>query len=846
MHTPARLFVALAYLLPSALCYLALSATALADSDAIEPIPSCIFDSVKSEWVCAKSIQAEGSERIGASARQRDLDWLPSAYLNLDTSKPLFAGCTGAYVDPLAGELLSDADIDTLPLVIEADSATVVDVDTATLLGDVRVSQGPRSITSQQMSYERTRDEAQLLGGVTIRQPGMLIRGEEAKISTIEQQGKFSKARFVMHATHMRGEAESIEQQGPNRILLRNGAISSCEPDSNAWSLQGEELSVNQEKGQGYGKNVQLRLGGVPVFYLPYISFPIGDERRSGFLFPSISSSDDGGLDISAPYYLNLAPNYDLTLTPRLITGRGAMIEIETRHLSKYFLSSLSASYLGNDSGGNLTTADGERLLNQNQGNNRWLFQVKQSGVGGGNWYSDIDFTKTSDTDYFRDLGTSSFAVSNTTYLNQSIEGGIAIDHWHLSARVQDYQTLLLNLDAPYRKVPELTADGHYEYKGFDVDLKNQMTRFDHRDAQRLDGSPIIRGERFSSDYRIGRTYSNAGAYFRPEAGYRVLSYRLRSGDSDPLKNENITLAAGQFSADVGAVFEHTGGEYLQTLEPRAKYFVRQYQNHDELYNATASGQGVNFDTTTRNFSYGQLYRDTRFSGADRLDDANQVTVGLTNRWFGNDGHELFNVSLGRINHLQDRRIGLEREVPDATRSSEWALEFGAYWRDGSSLFTNLLYDDETKQVARLSSGYNYASDDQLSLYTIGYTYLRADPEITESEELDQLDAAFVSPISRQWFAMGRANYDIENRQELETFLGFEYNNCCYRIRVLARRWLDSNIANLALDNDPVFDQGLFFELHLKGLGGSGAKLNQILEDAIPGYRRRENALNNH
>ena len=261
---------------------------------------------------------------------------------------------------------------------------------------------------------------------------------------------------------------------------------------------------------------------------------------------------------------------------------------------------------------------------------------------------------------------------------------------------------------------------------------------------------------------------------------------------------------------------------------------------------ATESEQVINFDTTTRNFSYAQLYRDTRFSGSDRLDDANQITVGLTNRWFGHDGHEFFNASVGQINYFRNRRIGLEREVSDSANTSEWALEFGAHWRDGSSLYGGLIYDDGAEQIARFSTGYNYASRNQLNLYSIGYSYVRADPEISDSEELDQVDAAFVTPLTSEWYAMGRANYDIENEQELETFLGIEYNNCCYRIRVLARRWLDSNVANLDASNDSVFDQGIFFELHLKGLGGSGAKVNQILEDAIPGYDRREKVLNQH
>ena len=169
-----------------------------------------------------------------------------------------------------------------------------------------------------------------------------------------------------------------------------------------------------------------------------------------------------------------------------------------------------------------------------------------------------------------------------------------------------------------------------------------------------------------------------------------------------------------------------------------------------------------------------------------------------------------------------------------------------ANWRNGSKLYGGLLYDDGNRRIDRFSGGYSFASENQLTLYSLAYSFVRADPDISTSENIDQADGAFVTPINNQWYLMGRANYDIENKQELEAFFGFEYNNCCFRIQLLARRWLDSNIANLDVDDSAVYDQGLFFNLQLKGLGGSGAKVNDILEDAIPGYSRREAALNEH
>lgn len=810
-------------------------------------VTNCEFNTSLDQWVCQSQ---------DASLKQViSLDWISKDFLSPDQKNQLPPGCSGAYIDPMSDISDDNTVMANLPLIVESDNAEVMGVNFAKLSGDVKVSQGPRSIAAEEMSYNRLTDEAELKHKVSIRQPGILIQGERAKVSTTQQQGRFDNAEVIFHDMHMRGSAEAIEQNGRDRITLRGGTITSCEPSSKAWSLEGAELGIDRENGHGYGKNVKLKIGRVPVFYLPYINFPIGDERRSGFLFPSISSSDDGGLDISVPYYLNLAENYDMTLSPRLITGRGAMLETEFRHLNKRFLSQLNAAYLNQDSGGNDKDVDElianneaeEESLRPHKGSDRWLVQFQQRGGQRSGWYSNIHYTKTSDEDYFRDLGTSSFAVANKTYLNQTLEIGRLTEHWHLNARLQDYQTLLLDLESPYRKLPELNADAVYNFDDFSIHIDNQLTRFDHRDQQRLDGSPFITGTRLATDYRFARSFADQGAYAKPEFGYKVLSYRLDTGEGDELNKKSINLSAAQASLDLGLVFENRGGQYLQTLEPRVFYLFREFEDHRELYNATASGQTVNFDSSARTFSYGQLYRDSRFSGSDRLDDANQVTIGLTNRWVSQvDAHEYFNVSLGQIKHFRDRRIGLESEVTEDKKTSEWALEFAYNWRDGSGLYGGLIYDTAAEQMDRFSTGYNFASKDQLSLYSIGYSFVRANPELSEAERVDQLDGAFVSPINPQWYLMGRANFDFENGQELETFLGFEYNDCCYRFRLLFRRWLDSNIARIVEDEDAIIDQGIFFELHLKGLGGSGAKINTILEDAIPGYRRREERLNTH
>ncbi len=813
----------------------------------------CFPDSQTGEWFC-REVNGTGeltTPRNNTQAPLSPFDWVPDDYLTPAQRASLGPGCSGAYVDPLAGTELTGKELAETPLIIEADESSMTEGNTAVLEGNVQVSHGNRSIAAEKMVYTRELEEAVLEGGVTIRNPGLLIRGDRAQASTIANEASFEEAIFVLHAQHMRGSAESIRQTSDNVIILEDGMVTSCEPGSKAWSLEGGEIKIDNEKGQGTGKHLKLKVGSVPIAYIPYISFPLGDERKSGFLFPSISSSDDGGLDIAVPYYWNLAPNYDATITPRLISGRGAMLETEARHLNRWLRTDLNLAYLADDDGGQ--DEDLQKLIDEgvlteaearpHQGNNRWLIDFHQAGSSNNyfGWYSNATYTKVSDVDYFRDLGTSSFSTINTTYLNQLFEVGYLLENWQFNVLARDSQVLLLDVNSPYQKLPQVTGNGNYNFGRFGLKLNNEYTRFDHPDDTWLNGLPVITGQRLATDYRVNWPTRAPWGFFVPEVGYKYLAYEL---DEEALLNPEQSspeLATGQASLDMGLVFEHQGGQYLQTFEPRIFYLYREYEDHSALYNVAPGGQDVNFDTSIRTFSYDQLFRDSRFSGRDRLDDANQGTIGISSSWIDNTtGRELFRASVGQVFFEEDLRVALTDDASQEQRSEiagEFAADLGRFGR----FYTAGIYDSEADHINRASAGIRYADSDYRTLINLSYSFVRDFQQVEEeSKDIDQLDASTVVPINEQWALMARYNYDFTLKQELETFLGLEYNDCCYRIRLLARKWLDSNIATLIQNDDQRYDQGLFFEIHFKGLGGSGAKVNSILSDSIPGYQERE------
>lgn len=813
----------------------------------------CFPDRQSGEWLC-REISATGelnASRNNTEAPLSPFDWVPGDYLTPAQRAALGPGCRGAYIDPLAGTELTGQELAETSLVIEADESSMTGGNAAMLEGNVQVSHGNRSIAAEKMVYNRDLEEAVLEGGVTIRNPGVLIRGDRAQASTIANEASFEEAIFVLHNQHIRGSAESIRQTADNVIILEDGMITSCEPGSRAWSLEGGEIFIDNESKEGTGKNLKLRVGGVPIAYIPYISFPLGDERKSGFLFPSISSSDDGGLDIAVPYYWNLAPNYDATITPRFISGRGPMLETETRHLNRWLRTDLNLAYLADDEGGqdeDIQQLIDEGVLSESEarphrGNNRWLIDFRQ--IGGTNqyfgWYSNAVYTEVSDVDYFRDLGNSSFSSINTTHLNQSLELGYLLKNWQFNVQARDSQVLLLDVNSPYQKLPQVTGNGVYNFGRFGLKLNNEYTRFDHPEDFWLNDLPVITGQRFASDYRVNWPTRASWGFFVPEAGYKYLAYEL---DDEALLNPEQSspeLGAGQASLDMGLVFEHRGGNFLQTFEPRIYYLYRDYVDHSALYNVAPGGQDVIFDTSIRTFSYDQLFRDSRFSGKDRLDDANQGTIGISSSWIDNaTGRELFRLSVGQVFFESDQRVALSDNATQEQRSEiagEFAADLGALGR----FYTAGIYDSEADHINRASAGIRYADSEYRTLVNLSYSFVRDFQQVeAESKNIDQLDASAVAPINEQWALMARYNYDFTLKQELEMFLGLEYNDCCYRIRLLARKWLDSNIATLVENDDQRYDQGVFFEIHFKGLGGSGAKVNSILSDSIPGYQERE------
>lgn len=764
-------------------------------------------------------------------------DWLHIDQLTAEQLQRVRPGCRGAYIDPMADlQPPEHVDIADAPVHVESGYSQMTNGQ-VTLSGDVEISQGPRRLAANHIFFDMESEIAELEDSVEIRQPGLLLNGTSARVNMAGNEAQFEDGEFVLHEHHLRGGASLVEQHADGVVALRRGHLTSCEPGREHWLLEGSQIKINPNTNQGSGHNLRFKVGGVPVFYIPYISFPVGADRQSGLLFPTISTNRDG-LDITMPWYWNIAPNYDATIAPRYVAGHGAMLETEFRHLNPYAFNAVNLAFLPNDQGGGdpdldtLSAQDaGVRML---EGEHRWLAHLQHQDSGTQRFSSQIDYTQVSDIDYFRDLSAASFEVGNSTYVNQSASIGYRLPNWSFQGRLQAHQNLLADVDPGYRQLPRIRAGGRYYWNKWEATLEHEYVNFTHEQPDRLTG------QRMNLDYQLGWRQDWLWGFVHPTAGAQALAYRLDEDNLMAGAEPSPTLTAPYASLDTGLAFERHDAR--QTLEPRLFYLYRSRADHSDLYRVAESTNGqaddVNFDTTALTFGYHQLFRHRRFAGGDRIGDANQLTAGLTSRWLSESGREQVSASVGQIFYFSDRRTLLTgASDTQTTEESDLTGQISAHINPEVRIHSDFLYNPKSNQLIRSTSGLQYHDNDD-RLFSVGYRFVREDRLEHASLPIDQVDTAFVWPVNPQWQVFGRLFYDLDESKELDAFIGFEYDACCYRLRLLARRWLDSKLAALVDDERRHYRNSILFEIDLIGLANSGESIHRLLQDSISGFRR--------
>lgn len=807
------------------------------------------------------------------------LDWFPKNQLSPTERAQMPPVCGGTFIEPLRN--YPDANLlpENAPLRATADSSNWLQNGTAQLHGNVHITQGYRQLFADRVDVNRAENTAYLTGAIEMREPNLLVRGKSAEIHTDSRAASIEDATYVVHNEYVHGSARYASREASGELVLTGGNYTRCEPDDVFWRMTGGEITIDSVERQGTARNVRLEIADIPVFYFPYLRFPVGSDRMSGFLFPSLSISDENGWDIGTPYYWNIAPQIDATVTPRYIQYRGTGLELETRHLSPWFNTELRMAGLPNDKGGN--DEDARRLIDKGfpedlilpaKGEDRWYLNLDQQGGNGGLWRTKINYSKVSDADYFRDLDTADLKApqnvssSAMTSLSQSAEASLTSEHWRASIRAQEYQQLVKDRFETYSQLPRVNLNGNYKWGDWQLLMDHEVTSFNHEDTETIrfiadvdDPNSVrtrtrnfVNANRTRIDYRFAWDKQWLWGFIKPEVTGIYLGYELADTFlADPNQN-TPEAAAGQLSLDSGLFFERYGNvfshEYVQTLEPRLFLMASSDADQSDFLNVGTSpsdgGNNLLYDTSLFTFSYDQLFRNSRFNGHDRIDDADRAALGITTRFIDPaSGRDIFAASAGQIFYSESSRIELADFIEDVPRS-EFAARLESRPSDDLRISSELIYHDTDHTVNRGNISLRYLDDD-FRLVNVGLRYLRKERVYDQNDNLirgpiQQADISTVLPVNDRLSIFARANYDLTFDRELEYLAGIEYDTCCYRTRVLWRRELDNDLADVVTPEELEFDEGIYIELQLKGLAGLGGSVARMLSQGIANFDQRE------
>ena len=664
-----------------------------------------------------------------------------------------------------------------------------------TLSGEVVVERADQRLLAEQLRFDTEARSYVADSGVRYQDRDLLLRAGRAAGDLDTDRTEASDIAYQLLSARGNGRADGAVLQGDTSDLA-GVTFSTCDPDARAWEIAARRIELDHAEGVGRARGATLRLGDVPVLYLPWLSFPIDDRRRSGFLYPAVGHSDKTGLDIRIPYYLNLAPNVDATLTARIMGQRGVMAGGELRYLTPNHRGELMASRLPDD---------------DQTGDDRGSLDFIHAGRLSPRWNVLANLHHVSDDRYFEDFG-DSLATASTSLLESSAGLYGRGRWWSASVAVQDWEVtdpFVPDELEPFRRLPRALFAWERPFGWLQAGLHAEAVAFSHEEQPG--------GERIDLYPYLSAPVERAGWFLRPELGYRHTAYQLDGEWLPALPERSPERGTEIFSLDTGLVFERSmrflGRPALQTLEPRLYYLYVPYEDQSDL---------PVFDTQELTFGLAQLFRSNRFSGADRQGDANQATLAVSSRIYDEaSGRERLAVSVGQIRYFDPPEVSLPG-VPFIDRSaSAFVAEADLRVHDRWSLGVSQQWDpeDDATEFSALRAQLRFGAG---GVANIAYRY--------RQHLLEQVDGSVLAPLNPYWRLIGRWNWSLREETTIEAFAGVEYEGCCYALRVLGRHYVRNREGEK--------NNALYVELELKGLGSVGRRTEELLQRAILGYER--------
>ncbi|CAD6367383.1 MULTISPECIES: LPS assembly protein LptD [Shewanella] len=717
-------------------------------------------------------------------------------------------------------EGMSAAELNKIRIISDSSNAEMN--KQAIFSGNVVFSQGDRHIAADEAILNQETQQFDANGNLVFQDSNFTVTAQSLQAQMRSNRATLEGAKYWLHGQQVNGDAEKLQITINNNLILTNTNFTTCPPDNVSWLLEAEKIKINSEEEWGEIWNAKVRIAGVPVFYIPYMTIPVSDKRKSGFLYPSFSTSTTSGFEVSAPYYWNIAPEYDLTFTPNYMSNRGIFTKTEFRYLAGDAQNGrLNLEYLGND-----------QLLSSRP--NRYLYNWQHQGAIDKHWRVMSNFTEVSDNNYFNDLKSD---VNRATDNQLSRIGEVSYfeNNWDLSTRVQDIK-VLGEEEKPYQVMPQVNFNFRAAdfWSNLDFGFNSELTNFAHQDndvntATRLHMAPSI-------------TLPIHGPSGSLTSQVKLMQTNYWQTNLDPNKNLddsiNRTIPQVRINGQINferftELFEQN---YRQTLEPQFQYLYVGYEDQRNI--------GI-YDTAQLQDDYYGLFRDRRFSGLDRIADANQMTLGVTTRLFDDHNQEVTKFSLGQIFYLEDSKLGHEDSIFEQNQSTSiLAAELDTRLTQDWYLGAAIQYDTNTSDNKKTEATLDFRPEAN-KLLQLSYRYV---PDLLNSNTNDlanisQAGVRAAWPINDSLYFVGNWYYDLNENRSVETYTGFQYESCCYALRLSYHYRIktnyDDNIGSSAIDSRELFESGVYFNVIIKGLGGSGPLgVTDMLNDGLFNYRK--------
>jgi LPS-assembly protein len=684
------------------------------------------------------------------------------------------------------------------PLFLTADRIESTAPNVVEASGRVEARQAGYAFYADWLRYTAPLSLVEARGRVRLEQSALLVSGDSLRLNIDDYSGELTQPVYQLTAEPGRGDAERIDFIDQNRYTLRDATYTTCAVDNDDWYLKVRDLDIDKTRNVGTARNASLHFLGVPILYTPWMDFSLNNERKTGVLAPTIGTTERSGLDILVPYYLNLAPNYDATLYPRLLSKRGIQLGGEFRYLLNDVRGENRLEYLPNDS-------EADR--------SRWSVALANTYSLNANTQAGMLFSRVSDDDYFRDLS-NLISITSISHLNR--EAWVVTQHanWNAELRAQSFQTLQDStstpIPEPYARLPHARLGmAHTLGRGLEFRMESEATRFAH--------PTLTEGTRVLAYPTLRLPLTNSFGFLTPQIDWHSTYYAL----DDSVAKQRITRNVPIFSLDSGVAFDRpfrfAGNDYEQTLEPRVYYVYAPYRDQAAI---------PVFDTALLDFSYAQMFTENQFIGGDRINDANQLTLAVTSRFIeAGSGLERLQITLGQRYYFSEQQVTLPGVAPRSSNATDLlAAVSGQITRDWR-IDTAWQFDTESGTTVRQNLGASYRPGPGRAV-NFGYRFI--------DQTTEQIDLSAQWPLGPRWYGMFRYNYSFQEDKLVEGLAGLEYNGGCWVIRGVFQR--------LATKENQSTD-AFFIQLELNGMGRLGSNPLDVLKHSVPGYRSSNEIL---